>query len=353
MFARMARRPGTQAYEDYYGRRPELREVDDRLRRMPGLLQPGGRLYDPVVSTKADRTFDAVAETVADEAAVAAWRRRLGAVADRGAAIKAMVRDLGAVAVGFAPLDPAFVYSVKGRFDRDYGREVPLAHATAVVFLVEMDHQAMRCAPMAEATLESARQYRRAAEIAKTAAAVLTALGHDATPQYDASYEVVLPPLAVRAGLGELGRNNILVADRFGSRVRIGAVTTDLHLDGDSPVSLGVDHFCTLCRKCALNCPSGALSDGAKEHVRGVLKWPTRVERCYAYWRVTGTDCGVCMAVCPFSHRSNVWHDAVRALIRRFPALHCAALRCDDLLYGRRWRMLRKRPARLPDDLLG
>ena len=45
------------------------------------------------------------------------------------------------------------------------------------------------------------------------------AAGHDAKPHYDAHYDVILPPLAVHAGLGELGRNNILVADRFGSRV--------------------------------------------------------------------------------------------------------------------------------------
>lgn len=69
-------------------------------------------------------------------------------------------------------------------------------------------------------------------------------------------------------------------------------------------------------------------------------KWPTHVERCYAYWRVTGTDCGVCMAVCPFSHRDNWFHNLVRAAIRRFEWCHRFALRCDDLFYGRRWRNL-------------
>lgn len=340
MFARAARRPGTPAYEDYYARRPDLRAVDDRLRRMPGLLQPGGRLFHPELSPAADRLFDAVADAVADDAAVAAWRDRLEAAADPGALIRTMVRELGAVAVGFARLDPVFVYSAKGRRDRDYGRAVELDHRAAVVFLVEMDFDAMRRSPMVEATVESARQYRRAAEIAKTAAAVLEARGHSAKAHFDACYDVILPPLAVQAGLGELGRNNILIADRYGSRVRIGAVTTDLPLACDAPVSLGADHFCTLCRKCADNCPSAALSSGDKECVRGVPKWPTQVERCYAYWRVTGTDCGVCMAVCPFSHRNNRFHNLVRAAIRRFEWCHPLALWCDDLLYGRRWRNL-------------
>jgi ferredoxin len=340
MFARAARRPGTPAYEDYYARRPELRAVDDRLRRMPGLLQPGGHHFHPELSPAADRLFDAVADAVADEAVVAAWRDRLETATDPGAQIRSLVRELGAVAVGFAPLDPAFVYSVKGRHDRDYGRPVELGHRTAIVFLVEMDFDAMQRAPMVEATVESARQYLRAAEIAKTVAAVLEAAGRSAKPHYDACYDVILPPLAVRAGLGELGRNNILIADRYGSRVRIGAVTTDLPLASDAPVSLGADHFCARCRKCAESCPSGALSSGDKEWVRGVSKWPTHVERCYAYWRVTGTDCGVCMAVCPFSHRDSAFHNMVRAAIRRFDWLHGFALWCDDLLYGRGWKSL-------------
>lgn len=340
MFARAARRPGTPAHDDYYTRRPDLRAVDDRLRRMPGLLQPGGRLYHPDLSPAADRLFDEVGGTVADEAAVALWRDRLDASPDPCELIRTMVRSLGAVAVGFTRLDEAFVYSVKGRHDRDYGRPVELGHRTAIVFLVEMDFDAMQSSPRVEATVESARQYRRAAEIAKTAAAVLEALGHSAKPHFDAAYDVIVPPLAVAAGLGELGRNNILIAERFGSRVRIGAVTTDLELPGDAPVSLGADHLCALCRKCADNCPSGALATGGKERVRGVSKWPTHVERCYGYWRAIGTDCGVCMAVCPFSHRDTWFHNLVRAAIRRFEWCHAFALWCDDLIYGRRWRNL-------------
>ena len=104
-------------------------------------------------------------------------------------------------------------------------------------------------------------------------------------------------------------------------RVRIGAVTTDRPLVAAAPVSLGAARFCERCRKCAECCPSHALSTGARETVRGVPKWPTDVERCYAYWRLVGTDCGICMATCPFSHPDTWWHNAVRAVIRRAPWL--------------------------------
>jgi reductive dehalogenase len=175
------------------------------------------------------------------------------------------------------------------------------------------------------------------------AAAAIRAAGHDARPHYDAHYDVILPPLAVRAGLGELGRNNILVADRYGSRVRIGAVTTDMAIAPGRPVDLGVAPFCEICKKCAENCPSRALSTGEREDVLAVRKWPTDVKRCYGYWRRSGTDCGICMAVCPFSHRDTPFHNLIRRVVRLHPMLARMALFGDDLWYGRKWTARRSR----------
>jgi reductive dehalogenase len=338
MFARMARRPGTPAYEDYYSERPERKAVDDRLRRLPDLCQPGGLHYDPGIARETVDYFERIARIRPDPAVVEEWAARIGGARDSTAEIKGMFLDLGAVAVGCAPLEREFVYTVKGRFDADYGREIDLAHPSAVVFLVEMDHDAMHRAPEAPTLRESARQYWRAAEISLTVEAALQALGHEAKAHYDAHYDVILPPLAVRAGLGELGRHNILIADRYGSRVRIGAVTTDHPVVHDAPVSLGAARFCEVCLKCAENCPSRALSTGEREVVRGVGKWPTDVERCYGYWRNAGTDCGICMAVCPYSHRNNWFHNMVRWTVRRFPRIARTAVWFDDVVYGRKWR---------------
>ena len=144
--------------------------------------------------------------------------------------------------------------------------------------------------------------------------------------------------MAVAAGLGELGRHNLLIADRYGTRVRIGAVTAEAPLRADRRRSLGVRAFCAHCRKCADNCPPRALSAAAPVVVNGVEKWPTGVERCYRFWRLMGTDCGVCMAVCPFSHSDNAFHNVVRRLVRALPGLAPAFVLADDLLYGRAWK---------------
>jgi len=337
MFARAARRPDTGPYADYYGRNPGLKVGDDRIRTLPRLGEPGGKFYDPARSPEADRLFESIEEITPDETVVRRWSGRLSAAGDPTGILRSLCTSLGAVACGAAPLDPAFLYTHKGRFDADYGEQVRLRHPSVLVFLVEMDHGAMQRAPRAEVLTESARQYYRAAEIAKNVEAVIRAAGSDAKAHYDAHYDVILPPLAVRAGLGNLGRHNLLIAPRYGTRVRIGAVTTELPLRHGRPVDLGVRSFCEVCRKCARSCPPGALSLDEAVPVRGVVKWPTDIERCYRYWRGLGTDCGICMAICPFSHRDSPFHNLVRWMVRHLPFTHRLLSWCDDLFYGRTW----------------
>jgi reductive dehalogenase len=338
MFARMRRKPGTAAYEDMYRRRPELREVDDDLRALPRLMGPGGKYYDADLFEPAMQHFRDLDEIETPPALVAEWSGRLREAEKPEALLEEMARSLGAVAAGVTRVEPRFVYSHRGRRDESYGEPIPLDHDFAIVFLVEMNHEEMLHTPGPRSVTETALQYLRSARISIAMEAVLRACGHRAESQHDAHYSMMLPPLAVSAGLGELGRNNILIAHRFGSRVRIGAVATDLPLEPGRPVSLGARRFCKICRKCAETCPSRALSQSAPEEVRGVLKWSTDVERCHAYWLRSGTDCGICMAICPFSHRNSLLHNLVRWCVRYVPFAARPALFFDDLIYGRKWR---------------
>ncbi len=337
MFARMARTPGTPPYKDYYSSHKEFRKADDRLRSLPPLLHQGGRYYDPEISKEAERFFRDIGEIEVDGIVVEEWKKKIDRSSDPTRTVKDMCLALGAVAAGCTALETNAIYTHKGRLDEDYGREIRLDHPCVIVFLVEMDYDAMQRAPRGEAIRESARQYYRAAAISKAVAATLGAKGHAAKAHYDAHYDLILPPLAVHSGLGELGRNNILISDRFGSRVRIGAVSTDFPLEYAATVDLGADHFCSICKKCAKNCPSRALSMEGKEVILGVEKYPTDTHRCYAYWRAVGTDCGICMAVCPFSHRNNSFHNFVRWMVRLSPRVHRLALLFDNWTYGRRW----------------
>ena len=58
-------------------------------------------------------------------------------------------------------------------------------------------------------------------------------------------------PLAVQAGLGEVGRHSLLITREYGPRLRLGKSFTDMPLEIDEPVRLGVKEFCDICQRCS------------------------------------------------------------------------------------------------------
>jgi len=339
MFARLARMPNSAAYKHYYSNNPELKEKDDHIRSLPSLLSPKGKFYNADYSEQARQLFDSIENISIDNKIVNKYVKLFKNAKSNTKVLKQIATELGAVAVGCTILEDKFVYSYKGRFDNNYGKTIKLSHPNVFVFLVEMDFEQMSFAPKSNVIAESANQYYRAAVISKTLEAIIHKLGYDAKAHYDANYDLILPPFAVKAGLGDLGRNNILIADKFGSRVRIGAVTTNLTLDYNKPISIGVERFCDVCKKCAASCPTKALSINGKSLVRGIEKWTTNVHNCYSIWRYYGTDCGICMAVCPFSHRNNWFHYLIRKVVKFLPVFNKMLLFFDDLIYGKKWRI--------------
>ena len=187
--------------------------------------------------------------------------------------------------------------------------------------------------------MESARQYVEAARIAVSLAAALRSLGHPARAHIDGNYRVIAPLVARDAGLGEIGRMGLLMTPRLGPRVRIGVVTTPLELVPDTAAEdETVIDFCMRCGKCILNCPARAISSGGRVEKDGVLRWAIDGDACFRYWNVIGTDCARCLAVCPYSHPDNIFHNAVRWGIRRSGLFRRAAVRLDDVFYGRKPR---------------
>lgn len=67
--------------------------------------------------------------------------------------------------------------------------------------------------------------------------------------------------IARRAGLGWLGRNNLLVTSEWGSRVRLVTVLTDLPLKIDHPL----EENCGECRSCVTACPCGAIGESRED----------------------------------------------------------------------------------------
>jgi epoxyqueuosine reductase QueG len=74
---------------------------------------------------------------------------------------------------------------------------------------------------------------------------------------------------AVAAGLGNFGRNNLVLHPEFGSRVIFTVVLTDLELPGDPRLT---ERVCTDCDECVESCPGGALDEEGRTDVLKCLK---------------------------------------------------------------------------------
>jgi epoxyqueuosine reductase QueG len=100
--------------------------------------------------------------------------------------------------------------------------------------------------------------------------------------------------IAVKAGLGWLGRNNLLVTPSWGSQVRLVSVLTDAEFEpgNTSPVEDG----CGKCTACIKACPAGAIGQSFREYDREECLVKMK-ELC----KMAGIGhyiCGICVKVC-------------------------------------------------------
>lgn len=75
---------------------------------------------------------------------------------------------------------------------------------------------------------------------------------------------------AVSCGMGEIGRNNLLLTPEFGPHQRLCAIVTEAPLEPDSRQNLDL---CSACSRCVQACPSGALKSDRYD-----------VDPCFVYW---------------------------------------------------------------------
>lgn len=335
IFARARLEPGTENYQRYYQDHPEQKDIDDLARSQPGLLNPDAKFNDRLHSASAAGSFfltEALREAVNGPLVQESYQ---ASPQDLSLAVKKLARYFGALDCGITTLQQSHLYSHIGRGSGVYGEPIDLDHNYGIAFTVEMDLEMTAAAPQAPITMESARQYVESARIAVQLAAAIRELGYPARAHIDGNYRLIAPLVARDAGLGEIGRMGLLMTPRQGPRVRVGAVTTNMPLIPDTyhPDPSTLD-FCRICAKCALNCPSQSIPYEDREIDNGVARWKINAETCYQYWTIVGTDCGRCLAVCPFSHADNWAHNLVRWGIKRSGAFRRAALYLDDFFYG-------------------
>lgn len=98
--------------------------------------------------------------------------------------------------------------------------------------------------------------------------------------------------IARAAGLGWIGRNNLLVNPKFGSRIRLVTVLTDMPLEPDAPLA----RDCGTCRACLAACPAGAVKERREDFDHATCFEKLKEFRKKGY--VSQFICGLCVRDC-------------------------------------------------------
>ena len=344
MFSRRLLKEGTENYNNYYKRFPDRKIIDDNIRSKPGLLSEDSKFYNVLSFAAANASFKSVKSLVSEIDGPVAKKTTEIPPEKLTHFVKNWTKHLGALDVGITPLQDYHLYSYRGR-NHNYGNKVNHEHKYAIAFTVEMSKEMMDTAPMGPTVMESAYRYVDAGVIAVQLSWFIRNLGFEARAHIDGNYEVICPLVARDAGLGDIGRMGLLMTPKLGPRVRIGVVTTNIELDTDKRnADVSMLDFCTRCKKCAAVCPSNSISFSDREEIDGVKRWKINQESCYDLWCTVGTDCGRCVAVCPYSHPNNFLHRIVRLGIKNSLLVQKFAVPLDDFFYGRK-----PKPKPIPD----
>lgn len=244
-----------------------------------------------------------------------------------------MVKDyatyLGAVLVGITRLDQDKHLPYSG---------TDINHKYAVAIAFEENYEILKTAPSYQAMRDYWRTYSLAATGAVHLATFIRELGFEALAHHVRSHlkigrAICMVPIAIDAGLGELGRNGVLITKKYGPRVRIGIVTTSAPLITDKPVDIGVDKFCSICNKCLRHCPTKAISEEKKE-VRGAVKWKVDGDKCINACART-YECTLCFKVCPWNKPHSFSHSIGSTLAGRSGLARRFLNYIDDVFYGK------------------
>lgn len=172
----------------------------------------------------------------------------------------------------------------------------------------------------------------------ETIANYIRRLDWDASAQYGPSfvnkYSVLLPPLLLLAGIGEVSRTGIILNPFLGLGYKAAAVLANMPIVLDKPVDFGLQSFCQQCRICAENCPSKAIPIGDKVMYNGYGTWKLDTKRCasFNFTNKNGTMCNRCVKSCPWTRPLTWPNNLVRAVVIRSRLAQRLSIRAAHLL---------------------
>lgn len=245
--------------------------------------------------------------------------------------IKRLGYFLKADIIGICELPKTAVYS----HDRN-GNPVNLNYKYAIVIVMRKDHRTVDASAGHDfiADALSIQAYEHLGLVAETISDYIKRLGYPALPQSAVSgYSVLMPPLLLWAGIGEVSRVGIILNPFLGLAFKAAAVLTDMPLVPDKPIDFGLQDFCRRCRKCATMCPSKAISTGDKVMYNGYETWKLKEKQCASFIMLNkrGFWCNTCVKVCPWTQPDTWPHRLVRWGVMRSGLARAVAIQGDRL----------------------
>ncbi len=205
-----------------------------------------------------------------------------------GRLIKERAIEFGAVDVGICEVDDHMLYEHQ-----------PAPGKYIIVLASPMSQEVARKLPSAEGSCATMQAYYDSNKVGYNLSQWLRGQGVEAKGSDILPESLIVPPAAVKAGLGQLGKHGSVIHPEFGSLVRFNYVAVNIELPTDKRIAFGVDEFCAHCQVCTLNCPPQAMIPTTPT-VRGVEKWYVDFDKCVPYFN-DNHGCGRCLAVCPWS----------------------------------------------------
>lgn len=202
-------------------------------------------------------------------------------------------KSLGIDLIGFAPIDESLI------FEKDYVGGIEFLYENGIVLGMEMDYDAISTAPEPPAGLESLRIYAELGEATNKLADFIRYKGYRVIACHPLGGPILYPAMAVKAKLGKIGRQGLLITKQFGPRQRLSLISINAGpLPENQTKEIEIASFCNHCRWCINFCPVHAILEEPIVHKNGTI---TRIDsdKCFEYFYKT-TGCSICIEKCPF-----------------------------------------------------
>jgi epoxyqueuosine reductase len=230
--------------------------------------------------------------------------------------LKKAARAMGAGLLGVCEYDERWIYSARFSEKTKESKPIDIPEDLPRVIVVgePMDLGLTATVPSALSGAATGMGYTHDTVVLLTLTQYIRNLGYRAIASINDSALAI--PLAVQAGLGEVGRHSLLITEEYGPRLRLGKIFTDMPLVISEPKRFGVKEFCDICQRCSSACPPKAIPSGAPSreaysvsNLKGVLKWTTWAEKCFRFWAGQNSDCSICIRVCPYNRDFCKWYN--------------------------------------------